>query len=433
LTNSLPKFTIVIPTRERSDTLSATLKTCITQDYSNLEIIVSDNYSQDQTKDVVESFSDERIRYINTGKRVGMAANWEFALSHVSDGYVSYIGDDDGFLPGAISKIADILQELANPPVFAWGRAVYKWPNYSLVHERNSLFLHTDQRLLRLESDKSLRLVANLKSPWASLPSIYNGFINMEVIRKIIESGNGHFFNSAIPDVYSAFVIAAAVPEYHFSMRPFAVAGLSAKSTGSSFSNITENDKPAQLFLEENEISIHPRVVMSSLSVICATECLLQAQDLKLIPEDIHVDMKKVINAALLEASEEPRNEYKIILTQLREIGRRNGLESFVEDAIQHAMHSPRLDYPLKSARYIRRRGILFNCADFQIKDVYDASILCEQIITYGPSKYRFLFGTIYLTILSSIPFFRKRIARIVKWLQQAIVTLNVKSPKGTK
>ena len=59
------KFSVIIPTRERSDTLQSSLKTCVGQDYDNLEIIVSDNFSTDNTREVVESFDDPRIRYIN--------------------------------------------------------------------------------------------------------------------------------------------------------------------------------------------------------------------------------------------------------------------------------------------------------------------------------------------------------------------------------
>ena len=44
------KFTVIIPTRERAETLYYAIKTCVEQDYENLEIIVSDNASQDDTE-----------------------------------------------------------------------------------------------------------------------------------------------------------------------------------------------------------------------------------------------------------------------------------------------------------------------------------------------------------------------------------------------
>src|SRR5438309_8662723 len=118
------RFSVLIPTRERSDTLAATLKTCVNQSYANLEIIVSDNFSQDNTRGVVESFSDQRIRYTNTGKRIGMSQNWEHAFSLASGDFVMYLGDDDGLLHVAISPIAGTLSAV-DWDVISWKSATY--------------------------------------------------------------------------------------------------------------------------------------------------------------------------------------------------------------------------------------------------------------------------------------------------------------------
>lgn len=52
------RFTVVIPTRERCDTLEHAFHTCVIQDYDDLEIIVGDNFSQDRTRKVVESYKN---------------------------------------------------------------------------------------------------------------------------------------------------------------------------------------------------------------------------------------------------------------------------------------------------------------------------------------------------------------------------------------
>jgi len=100
------KMTVVIPTRERCATLPFALRTCIEQDYADLEILVSDNASRDDTAAVVATFHDPRIRYVNTGTRCSMTRNWEFALQRVTGDYVTFIGDDDGLLPGAVRDVA---------------------------------------------------------------------------------------------------------------------------------------------------------------------------------------------------------------------------------------------------------------------------------------------------------------------------------------
>src|SRR5438034_11015688 len=100
--NNPTKFTVIIPTRERADTLGPCLRTVVHQNYDNLEILVSDNLSQDRTEQVVRGIGDSRVKYINTGRRVGMSANFEFALSHSKDGWVTYLGCDDRLLPNAL-------------------------------------------------------------------------------------------------------------------------------------------------------------------------------------------------------------------------------------------------------------------------------------------------------------------------------------------
>ncbi len=105
------KFTVIIPTRERAATLKHAIESCIAQQYENLEILISDNASEDNTRDVVHEFRDSRIRYINPGHRVSMVENFEFAFSHVQDGYVVSIGDDDGLVVDSLQKTDALIQE----------------------------------------------------------------------------------------------------------------------------------------------------------------------------------------------------------------------------------------------------------------------------------------------------------------------------------
>ena len=81
-----PVFTILIPTMDRAATVVDTIRTCLSQEDENLRIIVSDNASTDDTMEVVRSFSDARLSYINPGRRLGMSEHWEFALAYVPDG-----------------------------------------------------------------------------------------------------------------------------------------------------------------------------------------------------------------------------------------------------------------------------------------------------------------------------------------------------------
>src|SRR5690349_5627331 len=123
------KFTIIVPTRERADTLYYCLQTLVRQKYENFEILVSDNFSNDNTEQVVRSVADSRIRYINTGRRLEMSRNFEFALSHIKDGWISYLGDDDGLMPNALVHADNVIRETRCKALSSkWHH--YTWPNF---------------------------------------------------------------------------------------------------------------------------------------------------------------------------------------------------------------------------------------------------------------------------------------------------------------
>ena len=123
-----PHITVIIPTRQRADVLEHSLKTCRTQNYDNLTILVSDNFSDDHTRDVVLAAPDPRVKYINTGRRLSMSGNYEFALSQVADGLVTIIGDDDGLLPGAVRRVADIASDTKFRAIRS-DTCLYRWPS----------------------------------------------------------------------------------------------------------------------------------------------------------------------------------------------------------------------------------------------------------------------------------------------------------------
>src|SRR5215207_8249326 len=106
-----PLISLIIPTRERAETLFFALQTALDQVSDSYEVIVSDNFSQDNTEQVVRNFNDPRLRYFNTGKRLSMSDNWEFALGKARGEYIVYIGDDDAMMPGGINRLETLIQE----------------------------------------------------------------------------------------------------------------------------------------------------------------------------------------------------------------------------------------------------------------------------------------------------------------------------------
>jgi glycosyltransferase involved in cell wall biosynthesis len=267
-----PKITLVIPTRERLPALRHCVQTARIQDYKNFQILVSDNASTDGTGDFIQGLDDPRVRYVNTGRRVSMSSNWEFALSHVDDGWVMFLGDDDGLLPGAISRLAEII-ETTDCEAITFRACHYIWPGLSGSHFGRLVIPFCGGQEVRRTSDW-LKRVADSQADYTNLPMIYIcGIVSMRLINRIPRQC-GRFFNSSIPDVYACIAIARSITSHIYVNQPFTIVGSSKFSNGFSFAatpvkavgdgeyrRIDSGNAAEYLrFMSENDIPPHPGI-----------------------------------------------------------------------------------------------------------------------------------------------------------------------------
>jgi len=259
---SLP-ITVVIPTRERYDVLGKALETVTAQDYDALEIIVSDNCSTDRTREVVAEARDPRIRYLNTGRRLSMSHNWEFALSHVRGGWVTVMGDDDGLLPGALERLAELVAATGTRAIRS-DTCYYAWPSLTDVSQgrlRVPLRSGYEVRSSRAWLVEAL----NGRATYAEGPMLYSGgFVDCTVLDQL-RAKTGAFYRSCIPDVYSSVAIASVLDTYVYLREPLAINGASRHSTGTSqlSAQRAATGSPAQQFTTEGNIAFHPDVPLA--------------------------------------------------------------------------------------------------------------------------------------------------------------------------
>ncbi len=91
-----PLITIAIPTYNRANGyLRQALKSAMSQTYENIEIVVSDNCSPDNTEEVVKGFNDPRIRYFKQKESIIPNDNFNFCLKQAKGDYFSLLHDDD--------------------------------------------------------------------------------------------------------------------------------------------------------------------------------------------------------------------------------------------------------------------------------------------------------------------------------------------------
>jgi hypothetical protein len=275
-------FTVIVPTRERSDTLFYALQTVTRQNYEPLTILVSDNASSDDTEGIARSIGDPRIRYVNTGRRLSMAHHYEFALSHVVSGWVTILGDDDGLLPGALSEVGEAVRA-SRCEVIASRLCFYYWPDWRRRgggESKLSVPL-TDGCEIR-DARAWLQRVISGHAYHNELPLLYTGgFASTDLIARA-RGGQAVFYRSMFPDIYAGIVLASIAGRFAMLRRPVAVAGVSAHSTGGSQFGHSEYRAPFSTFWGEANIACHPRLAAGPIvsRQLACYEAYLQSEHL---------------------------------------------------------------------------------------------------------------------------------------------------------
>jgi glycosyltransferase involved in cell wall biosynthesis len=125
-----PLVTIIVPAYNRAGgLLEATLDSIIGQDYPNLECLVLDDGSTDQTPEVLERYAaanPERMRW-ERHENIGQAKTINRGFEMARGELVGYLNSDDLLLPGAIAKLAALLVD--NP------EAALAYPAYRIIDE----------------------------------------------------------------------------------------------------------------------------------------------------------------------------------------------------------------------------------------------------------------------------------------------------------
>jgi hypothetical protein len=225
-----PRFSIVIPTRERADTLRWSLQTALDQEFDSFEVVVCDNHSSPDTRAVVEAAASPRLRYVRAPRPLAMSANWELAVGQAEGEYVTVLGDDDGLLPFALAE-ADHLIRRHGAKALRCQRGLYTWPTLPTPSDANFLHLPLTRFVKECDAREWIARLPRFEAGADTLPMIYNSFIHQEVIDRHRELV-GRVFASAYPDIYSGIGLGYVAGRFLSVGLPLNIAGLSRRSNG---------------------------------------------------------------------------------------------------------------------------------------------------------------------------------------------------------
>jgi glycosyltransferase involved in cell wall biosynthesis len=226
-----PKISIVIPTRERAKYLFHSVQTCLASDYPELEIVVADNASRDETTSVVQSISDPRVRYIRSDRRLSMRDNFERGISAARGTYVGIIGDDDGIFPHTPARVVELF-EVHEVDAVSAARAHYFWPDLNLPRAGYGLLPREHAGLHISRSRSALRGLLG-DNDYYRLPCIYHGFVARAAVERYC-TRMGRLLLSSIADAASTFALCLDDIHFAWTAEPLVINGGSVRSNGAS-------------------------------------------------------------------------------------------------------------------------------------------------------------------------------------------------------
>lgn len=105
-------MTICVPAYNAARTISRTLDSILSQDYSNYDVLLCDNFSSDDTAEIVKRYEDRNVRYfLNPVQERWGENNWNHALSLAEGPLIALYHADDLYTPTMVRRQVEFLQK----------------------------------------------------------------------------------------------------------------------------------------------------------------------------------------------------------------------------------------------------------------------------------------------------------------------------------
>jgi len=166
-----PLVSVGIPTFNRLPMLRRAAESVLAQDYANLELVICDNASTDETQTWCETLAarDSRVRYFRQAINVGATANFNDVFARSRGRLYMVLGDDDWLGPSYVSRCAETL--LSKPDL-----AVVCGEPHMFLEDQ---FLYQGRKMNMLQESAAHRVAAYLWQVGENVP--FHGLMRREV------------------------------------------------------------------------------------------------------------------------------------------------------------------------------------------------------------------------------------------------------------
>lgn len=200
MTENIPFFSIVLPTKNRSVLVEGAIKSVLMQTFADFELVLVDNDDAEATSRVYKQFNDERIRYFRTGN-LSVADNWEFGVTKGVGKYLIFLEDKEVLKINSLAKIYNIIK-VENPKMITWLLDIFD--DKSGIFNPNGLATGEKSYASSNEVFKSV-MDGNFAYFNTYAPKGNNTCVSYDLVREIQKGFFGRLCLPAFPDCTMAF------------------------------------------------------------------------------------------------------------------------------------------------------------------------------------------------------------------------------------
>jgi glycosyltransferase involved in cell wall biosynthesis len=383
---AVPRFSVVIPTRERADTLRVSLRTCLAQDFDDYEIVVSDNFGSPATWRAVDEAASPRIRYVRSPELLSMSSNWELAVSQARGEYVLVLGDDDGLLSHALREL-DVLITRLRPQALRWTGVYYSWPTIDLPGQGNYLRIPLGREVRTVEAVPAIAAAIRFEACYSTLPMLYNAAVHRDLIARLRQRA-GRVFPNHYPDVYSGFALGYLAGTYVSLDLPMSIAGTSGGSFG--VANLFHRGKSARdhefrSLNARERLPTHPWVPDLPIFPFVPVADSFQLAKEALFPAEprLRLDRRALAAHCVHAIRADDEGGWREALAAVRRTFADDPeSRAWFDSTFGHFPFRPAPPVPIRSPYLGSDGDFLHLSADaFGVTDVHGAALLCEKLL----------------------------------------------------
>ncbi len=211
---------VIIPTFNRAYCIERSIRSVLSQTFTDLELIVADDGSTDRTEEICRAIPDPRFRYVRAKRNAGPAAARNMGISHARGKFVAFHDSDDEWLLTKLETQLEVIQSLTSDYGATFGsKLVYGRDREGQFGQGLACVRPDPARVIRSGDMQDQILLENMISPQTLLVS-----------KNIVDTIRGFDENLTANEDWEFMIRLSGSTKIHFEERPLVVQFMSSDS-----------------------------------------------------------------------------------------------------------------------------------------------------------------------------------------------------------